>query len=715
MDKGLTAPRKSVASSSPSATEIVSPRPSACGPDRFLRRDRKIERYERKSRHKTKADKYDLKPTSRSRAKEDADTRKTRSTKRPRRKSGLTLNNEFKASNATEGRLTLKGNGGPGMFQNGKASSSLQKRGLPDLSFSEMKFLSKRQDHQTDSKEGKPISKSKKKEKGLVERISGYFEHLAEPKPDVQATMDATLSEPGPANVSAEYPTPFISNNQPVTDLQRVVPNHGLRRSATRNDREMHVSKKRWISETQQPEVQQCKPSSTPASNHQKVDSTASAYSWSITPSRKGRSPREALTASIDSTTRHAHAPVKSFKDQRGHADSRNPHLASHDQLPSEATNESSLSQLSLDQYTQSMLLSSGHDLWTHFPAQSRNSELYTLSDLKHLARLEQLETLQRAGSPSKDAIGHTMDSLRRNSAPGLGEIDGHERCTLSAQGIACKAPRDTGSDDRLSSMPQETLPVTNRQSSTHRDQEVRKPRRSRASSGLRHVTFGPAKDTDDLALTDPETLVTPARRPTCPSYELNAISGGGLGLKLEQPTLQRHPANGLSDPRIYNRSTIDTAQRIIHDIEQEELLAGWDGKISDEAVDRMPNIAVADLDEQTKFAQDIGAPNQASDCNVILPLGREATLQQHANQVQDEEIPREAAGADHYQYNFSTDYDHLDHKAFHTISKRPTTRLQLGRPRLTPNHAVQVTVQRKLQQDAESSFADFWRPHMLY
>lgn len=63
-----------------------------------------------------------------------------------RKRSGPELNETFEAPNIHTQRLTLKPSIGPGLFNKGRASAQVDRRGLPDLTFSEMKFLSRKSD-----------------------------------------------------------------------------------------------------------------------------------------------------------------------------------------------------------------------------------------------------------------------------------------------------------------------------------------------------------------------------------------------------------------------------------------------------------------------------------------------------------------------------------------------------------------------------------------
>lgn len=94
------------------------------------------EKYGRRQRNKTKDDRYELKePTSRQQARI--------SKRRNHHKPSATLKEDFHAPNVYAKRLTLKPTLGPGIFAKGKASLPTEMQGLPDLTFSEMRFLGK--------------------------------------------------------------------------------------------------------------------------------------------------------------------------------------------------------------------------------------------------------------------------------------------------------------------------------------------------------------------------------------------------------------------------------------------------------------------------------------------------------------------------------------------------------------------------------------------
>ena len=134
-------------------------------------------KYAKRKRYKTKADKYEMKN----------ERVKASDHKRGaiRRKTTTMLHNSFKAPNVPQERLTLRPQTGPGFLHKGKASSPVQRRGLPDLTFSEMKFLSNRRD--LPSHPGTHIATVKKTnnrpDKHSAGQIASFFEQSQE-QPD---------------------------------------------------------------------------------------------------------------------------------------------------------------------------------------------------------------------------------------------------------------------------------------------------------------------------------------------------------------------------------------------------------------------------------------------------------------------------------------------------------------------------------------------------
>ncbi|KIW92013.1 uncharacterized protein Z519_06995 [Cladophialophora bantiana CBS 173.52] len=128
------------------------------------------ENYARKLRHKTKPDRYQYKDASKK-------PPKNRALKgRIKKKSATLLNHEFQAPNVAIERLTLNSNSGPGFLAKGKSSTDVGKRGLPDLTFSEMAFLKrKRRDDHARFGKVKQQNQRKKGRKSPNQEISEFF------------------------------------------------------------------------------------------------------------------------------------------------------------------------------------------------------------------------------------------------------------------------------------------------------------------------------------------------------------------------------------------------------------------------------------------------------------------------------------------------------------------------------------------------------------
>ncbi|KAL6712042.1 hypothetical protein ACN47E_003085 [Coniothyrium glycines] len=142
--------------------------------------------FERKARRKTRPERYDpsTKPLKESvkhvhQGRKGGESRRsTRKSKRHKGdKSGNAILQGFQAKNVTGDRLTLKPREQLGIFNKGKTSTAFKGRGLPDLVFSEMRFLQKHA-HQPGSVREASITKKKHKNNNAAskeEEISSYF------------------------------------------------------------------------------------------------------------------------------------------------------------------------------------------------------------------------------------------------------------------------------------------------------------------------------------------------------------------------------------------------------------------------------------------------------------------------------------------------------------------------------------------------------------
>ncbi|OBT66656.1 hypothetical protein VE03_03870 [Pseudogymnoascus sp. 23342-1-I1] len=150
---------------------------------------RRKETFEKRSRHKTKEDRYESKKTRQHAAEDDKPAKKKvikvkrGDAAKASRKAGEDLINGFRSKHVAQDRLTMRPT--TGIFKNGRASSPSRNRGLPDLAFSEMQFLKQSSRQPADSEKEIIISKSGQKTKRERERarneISNYFVPARQP------------------------------------------------------------------------------------------------------------------------------------------------------------------------------------------------------------------------------------------------------------------------------------------------------------------------------------------------------------------------------------------------------------------------------------------------------------------------------------------------------------------------------------------------------
>ncbi|KAF2739198.1 hypothetical protein EJ04DRAFT_559992 [Polyplosphaeria fusca] len=142
------------------------------------------QRYARRPRRKTRPERYEPVMDVKERGTQLYRHRKNESNKvkrKARRRKGDKPGHggiqSFQAKNVPKDRLTLKPLEKLGIFSKGRASSPVKGRGLPDLVFSEMKFLQKHKD-QPDPIPAPGISKKRRKREPVQakqEEISAYF------------------------------------------------------------------------------------------------------------------------------------------------------------------------------------------------------------------------------------------------------------------------------------------------------------------------------------------------------------------------------------------------------------------------------------------------------------------------------------------------------------------------------------------------------------
>lgn len=162
--------------------------------------------YGRKPRHKTRPDIYEPKSDQvkergmqkHRRGKGESKKTKGKSRRKKTEKPGIGLVQSFHARNVPKGRLTLKPREKLGIFNKGRASSPVRGRGLPDLVFSEMRFLQKRED--APGEQANPDTQRRRRRKNLTranqEEVSAYFTTtrvvLAEKESNIQSKVSSS-------------------------------------------------------------------------------------------------------------------------------------------------------------------------------------------------------------------------------------------------------------------------------------------------------------------------------------------------------------------------------------------------------------------------------------------------------------------------------------------------------------------------------------------
>lgn len=330
------------------------------------------EKYARRPRHKTKMDRYEYKGDI-SRKSPGRTAMRGKHKRSRRKKTGDTLNEEFKAPNIEQERLTLKANVGPGIFGKGRASALLQTCGLPDLTFSEMNFLRKRRlPVRAQLDKHKPSNSTKPKDR--AKEISGFFDqaHSEANKPN------RTSSEVHPRQYSMSVTdwarSPAISSpaklaSNPQVSLVPEMPSDTGRRSRMPEQVLQHVASK--AHKTAGPSYQQHISTITSTESTSKPEAVASTYcSWSATPS--------------------SHSSRKNPTNKPTNAEQVPSWSAQHPKKTPACG--SPITNSSLDRYTKNVLLETDHEIWRQSHPQHLGSNVVSLDDLKGLARLAEIE-----------------------------------------------------------------------------------------------------------------------------------------------------------------------------------------------------------------------------------------------------------------------------------------------------------------------------------
>ena len=336
-------------------------------------------KYARRSRHKIKADKYEYKGHLDHGRKQDVREPKRKYKRHRRKKTGEVLIHEFKAPNVGTERLTLKPNTGPGIFNKGKASSPAIRRGLPDLTFSEMTFLAKRREVAVakfpNARETKPTHNVRQ---GSAHEISEFFSRAADNggglRPSIEATTQHKSCSGLPKSHSASSPAKLGGRN-PLRAVSGDISNKRTMSIPSTNQslsrevrRECQPSHQNWLRKVQKP-VSFAKTAS--------VERSASHVSWSATPSRRSHhnNPGNAEIVLKSMTSAQEIPPLRQ----------RNP--PTQDTAFLYPTN-SSLSDKSLEHYARHTLTGENSRLWQGISKTVDGTRNYSLEDLHGLAQL---------------------------------------------------------------------------------------------------------------------------------------------------------------------------------------------------------------------------------------------------------------------------------------------------------------------------------------
>ena len=740
---------------SSSAVDVSSPDSLPVRKDVLERLDTNKDHYEKRPRHKTRTDKYDAKSGSKPRDVGGAEAGKRKFNKGRRKKSGLVMNSDFKAPNAAQDRLTLKANNGRGLFLKGKASSPVRRCGVPDLSFTEMNFLSKRQAHgeskQHDMKQAR-CSKSKEKEDGRTKQISEYFGRY----PRVKSHLEPH-ARPGPSGQNlAQKPSkisiPSPANNRDLEKLPRATPNHGLRRQlALRQEYNCPIPQEHLAEDFEQPEENPYQRLSIPSSHHKQVGTPSSFYSWTVTSSGHSRSLKGHIRGSAHKTPRvprlrspHVdgqHLDGQHLNGQQHHVTKEHSNNISHSGSDNEPAHESPMSQSSLDHYTKSMLLGSKHDLWNRFPGQESAAELYSLNDLKCLARLDEFEVSHgQSPAPQEEVVHPSQPDGKTSCNHALEETDSHELCIFAGQKESYGIPRAVLNSGQHTSNRQIPVPISITNTTSRPAKADSKHDAWLFPPRLQYPGFSGDIRSDMRSQAQSRSTLAPAQPRKYPYFSARP-SETPLGRTMSSTSIPAalctHQRDNIPTRRTCSQPVRDAARQIIHDLEQEELLISQHHTQSHPGIN---NEDVADL-----AMEDISRPpshpasppthhNHPLSHTTTLPPRTRGTHLEHAiragNHRSDNALcgdgyptyqPRPSAGMGEPSKHPVKQHGH-HHQPRKIVSFTTETRAEaeclgvLGDGMgVVEEEEEEPEGGRGHDDDEEFDLVGFWRPHLLY
>ena len=324
------------------------------------------EKFGRRQRHRTKADKYTLKMES-TRSSRDLKRYTPKQTKKRRRDLGKAWNHEFKAPNVEQERLTLRSHIRPGIFAKARASSP--RRGLPDLTFPEMNSLCRRNADRSPHRRQR--TRNHQEGKDSARGVSSYFAQPSAENPVSQESKKQDVCVKCHANNPKADP-PVAREGGPQDDIACVDRGRGsgslknnpcderiLQKALVDTDRENNRRSIKHISKSH--ESVKCDSS--------KSGATTIYCSWSTTPTRSF------AAINVSEERDGVKSQARDREDLRRHSE----------KAWTACIPQSSISQRSLERYTQSMLLMSRRDDRKHGADPNTMFKMYTLEELKQL------------------------------------------------------------------------------------------------------------------------------------------------------------------------------------------------------------------------------------------------------------------------------------------------------------------------------------------
>jgi hypothetical protein len=472
-------------------------------------------KYERRPRHKTRPDKYELKVDARPVEKAPHEGTYKKSKRKHHKKTGFAFNHDFKAPNVPQGRLTLKPNTGPGIFHRGKASAPIERRGLPDLTFSEMSFLSKRRDVD-DARHPIPkdVRPPKKSTKGSAQEVSDFF---SRPEQHDVALQGPQATDSSQCKLLNKQSIPLNKSSPARPDMRKplsmISGNETGARALSRNSLGAAGRTKGWVPNHHVPAVQRyCSVNKESSAHPNQPNSTASYYSWSATPSRKSPLPAALFV----------HPESHQLAARGLKCDPRPPSPPERDfpGIMGLSPDQSSISDGSLEYYTKHVLLEDKQGVWDCVPRTTGSGGHYTLQDLKLLARLSELDDVNE--SPAIQSDQHRDARGQGRIHIPLTDVDKQKHAlpthASNDEGLEASAARIMTSITRKAILRQTGLDFVSESSA-----DPAAPRLQVAQSGRQGpFAAGPA---DDLSLRDSTPLVHITLTPERLSWPLSTDS----------------------------------------------------------------------------------------------------------------------------------------------------------------------------------------------